>query len=83
LFVNVCLTAANHQPTAEPETFEEFAYLQATTRIQYAQGYYFAKPFMLEDFERTQLASTATIGRERADNRGARSTRTSEAAARG
>jgi cyclic di-GMP phosphodiesterase Gmr len=69
------------------ETFEELAYLQATTRIQYAQGYYFAKPFMLDDFERSQLASTeqrtASIGRERADNRGVRSSRTSEAAARG
>src|SRR5262249_7188886 len=32
------------------ETFEELAYLQAATRIRYAQGYHFAKPFFLEDF---------------------------------
>ena len=31
------------------ETFEELAYLLAGTRIRYAQGYHFAKPFFLED----------------------------------
>jgi EAL domain-containing protein (putative c-di-GMP-specific phosphodiesterase class I) len=31
------------------ETFEELAYLQGATRIRYAQGYHFAKPFFLED----------------------------------
>ena len=31
------------------ETFEEVAYLQAATRIRYAQGYYFAKPIFLEE----------------------------------
>jgi EAL domain-containing protein (putative c-di-GMP-specific phosphodiesterase class I) len=31
------------------ETFEELAYLQAATQIRYAQGYYFSKPFFLED----------------------------------
>jgi diguanylate cyclase (GGDEF)-like protein/PAS domain S-box-containing protein len=31
------------------ETFEEIAYLQAKTRIRYAQGYYFSKPFFLEE----------------------------------
>ncbi|PWB64291.1 MAG: diguanylate cyclase [Bradyrhizobiaceae bacterium] len=31
------------------ETFEELAYLQAATRIRYAQGYYFSKPIFLED----------------------------------
>src|SRR5205085_12206598 len=31
------------------ETFEELAYLQAATRIRYAQGFYFSKPFFLED----------------------------------
>jgi diguanylate cyclase (GGDEF)-like protein len=30
------------------ETFEEVAYLQAATRINIAQGYYFAKPMLLE-----------------------------------
>jgi c-di-GMP phosphodiesterase Gmr len=34
------------------ETFEEVAYLQAATRIRYAQGYYFSKPFFLEDMSR-------------------------------
>ncbi len=31
------------------ETFEEVAYLQAATRIRFAQGYYFAKPILLEE----------------------------------
>ncbi|MBR1189426.1 bifunctional diguanylate cyclase/phosphodiesterase [Bradyrhizobium sp. AUGA SZCCT0160] len=31
------------------ETFEELAYLQAATKIRYAQGYYFSKPIFLED----------------------------------
>jgi len=33
------------------ETFEEVAYLQAATQIRYAQGYYFAKPMLLEQME--------------------------------
>ncbi len=31
------------------ETFEEVAYLQAASRIRFAQGYYFAKPIFLEE----------------------------------
>jgi predicted signal transduction protein with EAL and GGDEF domain len=31
------------------ETAEELAYLQGATRIRYGQGFYFAKPFFLED----------------------------------
>src|SRR6201992_779086 len=31
------------------ETFEELAYLQAATKIRYAQGYYFSRPVFLED----------------------------------
>lgn len=31
------------------ESFEELAYLQAATRIQLAQGYYFARPMLLDD----------------------------------
>ena len=31
------------------ETFEELAYLQAATRIRYAQGYYFSKPIFLDE----------------------------------
>jgi cyclic di-GMP phosphodiesterase Gmr len=33
------------------ETYEELAYLQAATRIRYAQGYYFSKPIFLEDLK--------------------------------
>ena len=36
------------------ETVEELTYLQAATQIRYAQGFYFAKPMILDDF------STAT-----------------------
>jgi cyclic di-GMP phosphodiesterase Gmr len=31
------------------ESYEELAYLQAATKIRYAQGFYFAKPIFLED----------------------------------
>ncbi len=31
------------------ESFEELAYLQAATKIRYAQGYYFSRPIFLED----------------------------------
>ena len=33
------------------EKFEELAYLQAATRIKYAQGFYFSEPVFLEDIE--------------------------------
>jgi cyclic di-GMP phosphodiesterase Gmr len=33
------------------ETFEELAYLQATSRIRYAQGFYFSKPFFLDEIK--------------------------------
>ncbi|WP_074820631.1 MULTISPECIES: putative bifunctional diguanylate cyclase/phosphodiesterase [Bradyrhizobium] len=42
------------------ETYEELAYLQAATRIRYAQGFYFSKPIFLEDLKpATPLASEA------------------------
>jgi diguanylate cyclase (GGDEF)-like protein len=45
------------------ETFEELAYLQAATKIRYAQGYYFSKPIFLEDLRpTTPLASEARAG---------------------
>jgi diguanylate cyclase (GGDEF)-like protein/PAS domain S-box-containing protein len=39
------------------ETFEELAYLQAATRIRYAQGYYFSKPFFLSDLKDAKFDS--------------------------
>ncbi len=33
------------------ETYEELAYLQAATKIRYAQGYYFSKPIFLEELQ--------------------------------
>ena len=58
------------------ETFEELTYLQAATRIRYAQGYYFSKPFFLDDaakvtppsLDRRQLEAA----REPSDRRGLR-----------
>jgi cyclic di-GMP phosphodiesterase Gmr len=35
------------------ESFEELAYLQAATRIRYAQGYYFSRPIFLEELRPT------------------------------
>jgi cyclic di-GMP phosphodiesterase Gmr len=61
------------------ETFEELAYLQAATRIRYAQGFYFAKPFFLDDFSRTGRIAcdgrTAQMPRERPDTRAMHSSR--------
>ena len=57
------------------ESYEELAYLQAATRIRYAQGYYFSKPIFLEDLRtaapsaseaRTTIASR-TIPENRAN----------------
>ena len=39
------------------ETFEEVAYLQAATRIRFAQGFYFAKPIFLEELAPTRRAA--------------------------
>ncbi len=33
------------------ESYEELAYLQAATKIRYAQGYYFSRPIFLEDLK--------------------------------
>src|SRR6185312_12911735 len=33
------------------ESFEELAYLQAATRIRFAQGYYFSRPIFLEELK--------------------------------
>jgi c-di-GMP phosphodiesterase Gmr len=42
------------------ETFEELAYLQAATKIRYAQGFYFSRPIFLEDLKpATPAASEA------------------------
>ncbi len=61
------------------ETFEELAYLQAATRIRYAQGFYFAKPFFLDDFRTTRRVApdvrAVSMPRERLETRGVRSSR--------
>jgi EAL domain-containing protein (putative c-di-GMP-specific phosphodiesterase class I) len=58
------------------ETFEELTYLQAATQIRYAQGYYFSKPFFLEDaaaVKRTSFtARSEEAAREPTDRRGLR-----------
>jgi diguanylate cyclase (GGDEF)-like protein len=38
------------------ENFEELAYLLGATRIRYAQGYHFARPFLLDEMVRTNGA---------------------------
>ena len=37
------------------ESFEELAYLQAATKIRYAQGYYFSRPIFLEDLRQSTI----------------------------
>ena len=60
------------------ETFEEAAYLQAATRIRYAQGFYYSKPILMEDLAPAKsgprTARTSSLPRERALSRGRRST---------
>jgi len=44
------------------ESFEELAYLQAATRIRYAQGFYFSRPIFLEELKPAiPLASEARM----------------------
>jgi len=44
------------------ETFEELAYLQAATRIRYAQGFYFSRPIFLEELRlAAPLSSDARV----------------------
>lgn len=57
------------------ETYEEVAYLQAATRIRCVQGFYFSKPFYLEDLSgktdaaiRTREAARATNEPQRAQH---------------
>jgi EAL domain-containing protein (putative c-di-GMP-specific phosphodiesterase class I) len=50
------------------ESFEELAYLLGATRIRYAQCYYFAKPFLLEDV----VKSSGVRGDERVSEAGGR-----------
>src|SRR5262249_37048228 len=40
------------------ESFEELAYLQAASRIRYAQGYYFSKPFFLDELKDARLVAS-------------------------
>jgi len=44
------------------ETYEELAYLQAATRIRYAQGYYFDRPIFLEDLKLATPARSESRG---------------------
>jgi diguanylate cyclase (GGDEF)-like protein len=44
------------------EAFEELAYLQAATKIRYAQGYYFSQPIFLEELKlATPISSEARV----------------------
>jgi cyclic di-GMP phosphodiesterase Gmr len=55
------------------ESFEELAYLQAATKIRYAQGYYFAQPIFLEELRPaipyTSEARVSMASRPREANR--------------
>jgi EAL domain-containing protein (putative c-di-GMP-specific phosphodiesterase class I) len=55
------------------ETFEELAYLKATTRIRYVQGYYFSRPFFIEDLSQARRTAGdrafAERPRERSEGR--------------
>ncbi|MBR0831123.1 EAL domain-containing protein [Bradyrhizobium manausense] len=44
------------------ESYEELAYLQAATKIRYAQGYYFARPIFLEELKLATPASSESRG---------------------
>ncbi len=55
------------------ESFEELAYLQAATRIRYAQGYYFSRPIFLEELRpvlpRASEARVSLASREQQESR--------------
>ena len=55
------------------ETFEELAYLQAATRIRYAQGFYFSRPIFLEELKLVSPLSSeariSTASRSRQESR--------------
>ena len=52
------------------ETFEELAYLQAATKIRYAQGYYFSRPIFLEELRPAHpLARVSLASRSAQENR--------------
>jgi len=57
------------------ESFEELAYLQAATKIRYAQGYYFSKPIFLEDLKlaapRASETRPGTVSRAAPETRAA------------
>jgi len=59
------------------ETYEELAYLQAATRIRYAQGYYFSRPIFLEDLKPANPRASESRGvlasRSAQENRGGHS----------
>jgi c-di-GMP phosphodiesterase Gmr len=55
------------------ETFEELAYLQAATKIRYAQGFYFSKPIFLEELG--ALGRTSSAVRAVSESRPAPETR--------
>jgi c-di-GMP phosphodiesterase Gmr len=44
------------------ETFEELLYLQAETGIRYGQGYYFAKPILIDSLVRSRTMRANAIG---------------------
>ena len=50
------------------ETYEELAYLQAATRINVAQGYYFAKPMFLTQPSRPGIDAVPRGGRGQRGN---------------
>ncbi len=58
------------------ESHEELAYLQAATKIRYAQGYYFAKPICLDELQpaasRVSEARREDFSRQRIAARGGR-----------
>jgi c-di-GMP phosphodiesterase Gmr len=55
------------------ESFEEAAYLQAATRIRYAQGFYFSRPILLEELNlaipNASEARVSLASRPRQENR--------------
>jgi cyclic di-GMP phosphodiesterase Gmr len=63
------------------ETFEELTYLQAATKIRYAQGFYFSKPIFLEELG--ALARPAGAARAGSENRPAPETRPAYSRANG
>jgi diguanylate cyclase (GGDEF)-like protein/PAS domain S-box-containing protein len=78
---SLCLALGMSVVAEGVETFEELTYLRTASRIRCAQGYFFSKPFFLEDLTDTRRSDpdgrAVTVAREQAPRRSSNFSRVS------